>query len=194
MIHSLTTIKPPGIMSLSLLKGIRGNLSIPKTFNVQIRNYASPNPGKTVLPPRIKKKLLPGKTRPSIFYQFECKVELSDGSTYTRRSQYPRVEWRYLVDQRNNHLYNPSRTNLKAVEADATGRLAKFSQKFGFVEPPQASNAQESESPEEQEKVEPVKEMPAKQSLMDDYLDIMGEGFVPVQSGGKLAGKKKNKK
>ena len=33
-----------------------------------------------------------------------------------------------------------------------------------------------------------------KASLIDDYYDLMGENFVPVQSGGKLAGKRRGKK
>lgn len=164
---------------------------IPRIGNIQARSYASPSAGKSVLSKRLRRKLVPGKTRPSIFHQFECKVELSDGSTYTRRSQFPRVEWRYLADQRNSHLYNPSRNNLKAVESDATGKLAKFSQKFGFVEVEQASEV-ETETAEKDSAVEQPPQ--TKQSLMDDYLDIMGEGFVPVQSGGKLAGKKRSKK
>lgn len=177
---------------LSSALRVKPNALVSQVAHIQSRNYASPAAGKSVLTKRIKRKLTPGKTRPSIFYQFECKVELSDGSTYTRRSQFPRVEWRYLADQRNNHLYNPSRNNLKAVESDATGKLAKFSQKFGFVE---AESVQETEGEAEGEGAAQKEQVePTKQSLMDDYLDIMGEGFVPVQSGGKLAGKKRGKK
>lgn len=176
-------------MSASLLQSLRPSISsIPRngfTFN-QIRNYAIPNSGRSALTRRAKRKLVPGKTRPSIFHTFECKVELSDGSTYVRRSQFPRVEWRYLADQRNHPLYNPSRSNLKVVEADATGRLAKFKQKYGFVEA--SDSAEGSEAPTEEKSAE------TKPSVMDDYLDLMSEGYIPVQSGGKLAGKRRGKK
>lgn len=148
------------------------------TTRQQIRNYAIPNVARSVLSRRVQRKLTPGKTRPPIFYQFECLVELSDGSTYTRRSLYPRVEWKYLADQRNNPAYNPTRTNLKVVEADATGRLARFNEKFGLSESMGMSDESSGK----------------KKSLMDEFMDAMGEGYVPVQSGGKLAGKRRSKK
>lgn len=173
------------------------SLPLPKNFNTysQVRGYAIPSGGKTVLTKRIKRKLVPGKTRPAIFYKFDCRVELSDGSTYLRRSQYPRIEWRYLADQRNNPFYNPSRTNLKVVEADATGRLAKFKSKFGFVDSINTTEQMEVTSkPSLEKQQKPSDEKPLARTLMDDYLDLMGEGFVPVQSGGKLAGKRRGKK
>jgi hypothetical protein len=123
-------------------------------------------------------------------------VELSDGSTFVRKSQYPRVEWKYLADQRNNIVWNPSRTNLKAIEADATGRLAKFKQKFGFVDAADSSDRVEGASETKadvKKESEPAAAAP-KSSLIDDYYDLMGENFVPVQSGGKLAGKRRGKK
>lgn len=162
----------------------------------QVRNYAAPGAGKSVLSRRVPRKLTPGKTRPAIYYKFECRVELSDGSTIVRRSQYPRVEWKYLADQRNNIVWNPSRTNLKAIEADATGRLAKFKQKFGFVDPVDSSDRVDSASETKADAAkesEPAAAAP-KASLIDDYYDLMGENFVPVQSGGKLAGKRRGKK
>jgi hypothetical protein len=79
----------------------------------------------------MRKRLLPGKTRPAIYYTFDCRVELSDGSTYLRRSVFPKVEMRYLLDARNNPDYNPSRPNVKLVAQDASGKLASFKRKFG---------------------------------------------------------------
>ncbi|VVT57427.1 mitochondrial 54S ribosomal protein bL31m [Magnusiomyces paraingens] len=180
MLTSLLNNLRPGYSSI-LKNGI--NLS-------QTRNYAIPGSGRSVLTRRAKRKLIPGKTRPSIFHMFECKVELSDGSTYVRRSQYPRVEWRYLADQRNHPLYNPSRSNLKVVEADATGRLAKFKQKYGFVQP--VDSADKKDATEKNKSDEKSGEF--SKPAIDDYLDLMSEGYVPVQSGGKLAKAKRGKK
>lgn len=178
---------------MSNLLNIRAPSGLLKTAQ-QVRSYAAPTSGKSVLTRRLKRKLTPGQTRPAIYYKFDCKVELSDGSTYTRRSQFPRVEWRYLADQRNNTVWNPSRSNLKAVESDAKGRLAKFKQKFGFVET--ADSADREVSVEESVKADEKEPAPAasRSSLLDDYYDLMGENFTPVQSGGKLAGKKRGKK
>lgn len=195
------------------LKSLRTQTSaISQNIANQVRHYAIPGGSKSVLTRRVKRKLTPGKTRPAIYYKFDCRVELSDGSTFVRRSQYPRVEWRYLADQRNNTVWNPSRTNLKAIEADATGRLAKFKQKFGFVDPIDSSERMEafdtistsdsSSAPadpaasdvEAKEESSTSAKSKSRQSLMDDYLDLMGENFVPVQSGGKLAGKRRGKK
>jgi hypothetical protein len=136
---------------------------------IQSRSVYVPPGGKSILPKRATRKLLPGKMRPHIYYKFDCVVELSDGSTITRRSQFPRVEWRYLSDQRNNPAWNPSKTNIKAVEADATGRLAKFKAKFGDFD----SLTGDSEK--------------AETDGGDDFLDLMQDNVVPVQSGGKLS-------
>lgn len=183
------------------LKSLRSSQTSTSAVEVvsQVRHYAIPGGSKSVLTRRVPRKLTPGKTRPAIYYKFDCRVELSDGSTYVRRSQFPRVEWRYLADQRNNIVWNPSRTNLKAIEADATGRLAKFKQKFGFVDSVDSAERAEAGAAEEgaekaaKETVEAPKTQ-SRQSLMDDYLDLMGENIVPVQSGGKLAGKRRGKK
>lgn len=131
---------------------------------------------------RLPRKLRVGDTRPPIYYRFDCKVELSDGSTVTRRSQFPKVEWRYLADNRNSPKWNPTRRNLKAVESDATGRLAKFKQKFGFVDEIDSSSTESK-----------TDEAAKKKDLSDDYADLMGENVVPVQSGGRVATKKRSK-
>lgn len=89
------------------------------------------------MPKRVPRKLRTGDVRPAIYYKFDQTVELSDGSTVTRRTPFPRVEWKYLADQRNNPIWNPSKPNLRALELDAAGRLAKFKQKYsGFESTP----------------------------------------------------------
>lgn len=147
----------------------------------QVRTVYIPPGGRSILEKRLPRKLRVGDTRPPIYYKFDCKVELSDGSTVTRRSQFPKIEWRYLADNRNNPKWNPTRRNVKAVESDATGRLAKFKQKFGFVDEIDSSSA------------ETKTEATAKKDLSDDYADLMGENVVPVQSGGRVATKKRSK-
>ncbi|KAK7204082.1 hypothetical protein BZA70DRAFT_290632 [Myxozyma melibiosi] len=79
---------------------------------------------------RQRRHLLPGKTRPPLYHKFDCLVELSDGSTFVRQSPFPRVEWRYLRDQRVHPLWNPTIAGFTAVQADNAGRVAKFNQKF----------------------------------------------------------------
>lgn len=181
------------------------SLAVSDAFSNQVRHYAIPGGSKSVLTKRVQRKLTPGKTRPAIYYKFDCRVELSDGSTFVRRSQYPRVEWRYLADQRNNIVWNPSRTNLKAIEADATGRLAKFKQKYGFfdgadsgerTEAPSAAapKAEETKAVAAEEPASKPAESKSRASLMEDYLELMEKDFIPVQSGGKLAGKRRGKK
>ncbi|KAK9463536.1 mitochondrial 54S ribosomal protein bL31m [Lipomyces oligophaga] len=80
---------------------------------------------------RPKKKLHFGETTPMVPYNFDCLVQLSDGSTFTRRSPYPRLEWRYLNDLRTSPLWNPTIDEFAAAQADSGGRIARFSKKFG---------------------------------------------------------------
>ncbi|KAK9456014.1 hypothetical protein V1511DRAFT_250766 [Dipodascopsis uninucleata] len=82
---------------------------------------------------RPKRKYKFGETRPAIYYNFDCLVELSDGSTYVRQSQYPRVEWRYLRDQRVHPLWNPQVEGLKTVQSETGGKISKFNKKYNFV-------------------------------------------------------------
>lgn len=94
-------------------------------------------------------------------------------------------------------VWNPTRTNLKTAEADQTGKLAKFNQKFGFVDAADTSNQAKIGGDAAAEADAPKEEAPktqSRQSLMQDYMDLMGENIVPVQRGGRVAGKKKHKK
>lgn len=111
----------------------------PKVFARGKAGYVPPG-GKTVMPKRVPRKLRTGDVRPAIYYKFDQRVELSDGSTVTRRTPFPRSEWKYLADQRNNPLWNPSKPNLRALELDAAGRLAKFKQKYSGFEDPSGEN------------------------------------------------------
>lgn len=94
------------------------------------KGYIPPG-GRTVVPRRIPRKLRTGDVRPAVYYKFDQTVQLSDGSTFTRRSPFPRLEWKYLNDQRNSPIWNPSKPDSRALELDASGRLAKFKKRFG---------------------------------------------------------------
>lgn len=149
-----------------------------------VRHKYAPPGGKSALPGnRALKKLTVGKTRPAIYHKFECVVELSDGSTVRRRSQFPRNEWRYLTDQRNNPVWNPSRPNLKALEADATGKLAKFQKKYEFFD---VSESKDTENTSKEPST-------SKESVDDEFFDLLEQNYVPVK-GGRLATKRKSKK
>ncbi|CAN6644072.1 large ribosomal subunit protein bL31m [Trichomonascus vanleenenianus] len=168
----------------------RASAVVPK----QVRTVYVPPGGKSILSRRLPRKLKVGETRPPIYYKFDVKVELSDGSVVTRRSQFPKVEWRYLNDQRNSLRWNPTRSDLKSVDSEITGRLAKFQKKYGDIgfEKPKVEEKKEKE-------VAPVEEAEAEAekkptSMFDDYADLMGENVVPVQAGGKLAQKRRGKK
>lgn len=85
---------------------------------------------KVSLPRRPARKIRLGSARPAIYHEFDVLVELSDGSVIKRRSQYPRNEIRLIQDQRNTPLWNPSRTDLVVVDADAGGTIDRFKQKY----------------------------------------------------------------
>lgn len=93
-----------------------------------------PRGGKSLVPRRVPRKLRVGDVRPAIYHKFEHVVELSDGSTIKRKSQFSRLEWKYLADQRNTPLWNPSLPDLQAQELDEAGRLAKFRKRFGNLD------------------------------------------------------------
>ncbi|SCU89988.1 LAME_0E06524g1_1 [Lachancea meyersii CBS 8951] len=145
------------------------------------------------IPKRPLKKIKLGKARPAIYHKFDVQVELSDGSVVTRRSQFPKSQIRLIQDQRNNPLWNESRDDLVVVDANAGGRLDKFKQKydqvFSFESVPPKQPAAEAKQPAEAETQDPEDDFG-----MDDYMSLLNENAQQVQSGGKLATKKRDKK
>ncbi|KAK9372692.1 mitochondrial 54S ribosomal protein bL31m [Lipomyces chichibuensis] len=114
-----------------------GITSVSPTNPCQRRNYAAPNPfevntaNQSVLTDKLpKRKYRFGETRPAVYHKFDCTVELSDGSTYVRQSPFPRIEWRYLRDQRLHPLWNPTIKGLQAVQSEAGGRMWRFNQRY----------------------------------------------------------------
>lgn len=138
---------------------------------------------------RVMRKIKLGKARPAIFHQFETLVELSDGSVIKRRSQSPKDEVRMINDQRNSALWNPHRSDLASISANATGKVNKFKQRFSSFDQNDANedvgadeNAEANEASPEQVKTK-----------HDDYIELMGHNVEEVR-GGKLLDKKLNKK
>ncbi|ODV90224.1 hypothetical protein CANCADRAFT_13950, partial [Tortispora caseinolytica NRRL Y-17796] len=86
--------------------------------------------GKSSVKKRPVRHLEIGKTRPNVPYRFDCRVELSDGSTYVRKSVFPRAEWRYIKDIRNQAQWNPSIAAELAAQMEAGGRMARFQRRF----------------------------------------------------------------
>lgn len=125
---------------------------------------------------RVMKKIKMGKARPTIFHQFETLVELSDGLVITRRSQAPKDEIRMISDQRNNLMWNPHRSDIEAVDPNATGKVNKFKQRYAAFS--------EEEGKDEAEKKE----------KKDNFVDLMGEGTSQAVTGGTIQNKKLNKK
>ncbi|KAK9434296.1 hypothetical protein V1505DRAFT_359751 [Lipomyces doorenjongii] len=127
-----------GIAASPVLKRIPVGITSASPHNhSQRRNYAAPNPyevntaNQSVLTDKLpKRKYRFGETRPAVYYKFDCAVELSDGSTYVRQSPFPRIEWRYLRDQRLHPLWNPTIKGLQAVQSETGGRMWRFNQRY----------------------------------------------------------------
>lgn len=146
------------------------------------------------IPRRPLKKIRLGKARPAIYHEFNVQVELSDGSVITRRSQFPKSELRLIQDQRNNPLWNPSRDDLVVVDANASGKLDKFEQRYGSM----FSVKSEKPIAEDQAKAQASDEKKPDSTSdegfeMDDYLSLLNEDSSQIKTG-KLATKKKSKK
>ncbi|SCU88218.1 LAMI_0D09230g1_1 [Lachancea mirantina] len=145
------------------------------------------------LPQRPLKKIRLGRARPAIYHKFEVQVELSDGSVVTRRSQFPKNEIRLIQDQRNNPLWNESRDDLAVVDANAGGRLERFKEKYDSMFSIEKEVKGEQKFQKAAQDASSQKE--AEDSFgMDDYLTLLNTNAQQVQSGGKLAGKKRDKK
>ncbi|CAM9020269.1 unnamed protein product [Wickerhamomyces anomalus] len=158
------------------------------------------NSSDSTLPRRPMKKIKLGKARPAIYYQFNCKTELSDGSVVIRRSQYPKDELRLIQDQRNNPLWNPNRADLEVVDANAGGRMARFRQRYAqfdveesIKEDIEKKQAQEGEKATKVEETAEAKEENQDEEvdsmMMDEYLELLGQNVQEVQKGGKVATK-----
>lgn len=164
-----------------------------RTGFTQVRTAYVPPGSRSILEKRLPRRLKVGETRPPIYYKFDCVVELSDGSTVTRRSQFPKVEWRYLADNRTNPRWNPTRKTTGGTETDSAGRVAKFKQKFGFFD---EQPGVEAESEKKDAKADKAKDSD-KADVQNDAFemdDLLGENVVPVQSGGRVATKRRPKR
>ena len=182
------------------------------------RRFAStggyPGQQKTAIPRRPVRKIPIGKTRPPIYYQFDVAVELSDGSVIMRRSQYPKAEIRLIQDQRNNPLWNPSRSDLVVTDASSANKVNKFKQKYGAIYGGMEAGDTEKSASTTQEKTSvkveahEVTEQKGKQETkveealeegtgdlfgVDDYLSLLDENSQQIKTG-KLASKKRAKK
>lgn len=150
--------------------------------------------GQVTIPRRPLKKIRLGKARPAIYHEFNVLVEMSDGSVITRRSQFPKGQLRLIQDQRNNPLWNPSRDDLVVVDANASGKLDKFEQRYGSM-----FSAKTEKPVTEGDAEEPAKDKKQAESVdedafgMDDYLSLLNEDSTQIKTG-KLATKKKSKK
>lgn len=167
--------------------------------NLILRRFASTGSyqgsGQINIPRRPLKKIRLGKARPAIYHEFNVKVELSDGSVITRRSQFPKDEIRLIQDQRNSPLWNSSRDDLVVVDANAGGRLDKFKERYGSVFSMAAEPKPTEEKKEAAAKGKQEKEAAANEGEfgMDDYLSLLNEDSEQIKTG-KLATKKKTKK
>ncbi|CCD22960.1 mitochondrial 54S ribosomal protein bL31m NDAI_0A08060 [Naumovozyma dairenensis CBS 421] len=168
-------------------------------------------PTKISLPRRPLRKIRVGHARPAIYHQFDVMVELSDGSVIRRKSQFPKEELRLIQDQRNNPLWNQSRSDLIVVDANAGGSMDRFKQRYSSIFT--AEDESGKKATEEQEKdVEKssTDKKAANKSItertevevegdivtdfaVDDYLSILDDSSTQVKTG-RLASKKKTKK
>lgn len=151
------------------------------------------------LPKRPLKKIALGKARPAIYYKFNCNTEFSDGAVVKRRSQLPKDELRLIQDMRNTPMWNPNRSDLEVVDANAGGRLERFKQRFAQFAVEEQQVGEQVEGAEVDAKSGGTETNRAKvdaedQFMLDDYLELLGQNVQDVQKGGKLAVKQKSKK
>lgn len=167
---------------------------------------------------RVMKRIVQGKARPAIFYQFETLVEMSDGSVIKRYSQAPKDEIRMINDQRNNLMWNPNNNDLRnggigglGGDLQAKGKINKFKQKFAnsFEEEEEEVGKQSKEGKEEKEKKvegegegegevdeEAIrrKQLELQKARDEELFELMGENAEEVVGGEKLYDKKADKK
>lgn len=160
-----------------------------------------PNATKISLPRRPLKKIRPGKARPAIYHQFNVKVELSDGSVISRRSQFPKDEFRLISDQRNNPLWNPSRDDLVVIDVNSGGSKDKFKQKYSSIfsvndavdTKTEEKEVKSSKETKTEDKKEAKKDAEEDAFGVDDYLSLLDDSSKQIKTG-KLAQKKKKDK
>lgn len=114
--------------------------------------------------PKRQKRLAFGQTIAPVYHEFECLVQLSDGSTYKRRTVAPVEQLKPINDQRNMHLWNPNKPELKTDSGEEGKQLSKFNEKFGFGDED------------------------------TDFADLLSEDFVETKSGVQVQKKKGDKK
>lgn len=167
-----------------------------------------PGATKVSLPRRPLKKIRLGKARPAIYHQFTVKMELSDGSVITRRSQFPKDEIRLISDQRNNPLWNPSRDDLVIVDVNSGGSKDKFKQKYSSIfsmddKPETVTESavnkpelkKESKESTKEDKKEAKKPVPEEDAFgVDDYLSLLDDSTKQIKTGRLIQKKKKDKK
>ncbi|KAL3230121.1 Large ribosomal subunit protein bL31m [Nakaseomyces bracarensis] len=164
-----------------------------------------PNATKVSLPRRPLKKIRLGKARPAIYHQFKVKVELSDGSVITRRSQFPKDEIRLISDQRNSPLWNPSRDDLVVVDVNSGGSKDKFKQKYSSifsmdeksdVIDESAIDKKETKTESKSQPDNKVKEAEPEEDAfgVDDYLSLLDDNTKQIKTGRLVQKKKKDKK
>ncbi|AMD18786.1 HBL116Cp [Eremothecium sinecaudum] len=150
---------------------------------------------KVSLPSKPLRKIKLGKARPPIYHQFDMQVELSDGSVITRRSQYPKAEVRLIQDQRNSLLWSPTREDLVVVDANASGKMQKFKEKYNSIYSlgAPATSAKKGQQGASDKAVEGNSEEAQDSFDMDSYFGILSENAVEIK-GGNLAKKTKKGK
>jgi hypothetical protein len=99
-------------------------------------------------------------------------------------------------------MWNPHRSDLEVVDANAGGRMEKFKQKFAQFTVKEEEEAKQTKDQGKEvtkeakkEAREEIKDETEDDGLMmDDYLQLLGQNVQDVQKGGKLAVKQKGKK
>ncbi|CAB4251920.1 similar to Saccharomyces cerevisiae YBR122C MRPL36 Mitochondrial ribosomal protein of the large subunit [Maudiozyma barnettii] len=187
------------------------NFKILSAFRRLASTGTYPGSQRMTLPRRPMKKIGLGRARPAIYHQFEVAVEMSDGSVVMRKSQFPKAEVRLIQDQRNNPLWNTSRSDLVVVDANAAGSIDKFKQKYSsiFSVEEEAVASTSDANAKLTTEVERTKEETKKNSKvetaeksedqahdnfgMDDYLSLLDDNSKQIKSG-KIASKKNSSK
>ncbi|SMN18006.1 similar to Saccharomyces cerevisiae YBR122C MRPL36 Mitochondrial ribosomal protein of the large subunit [Maudiozyma saulgeensis] len=187
------------------------NFKILSAFRRLASTGTYPGSQRMSLPRRPMKKIKLGKARPAIYHQFEVAVEMSDGSVVMRKSQFPKAEVRLIQDQRNNPLWNTSRSDLIVVDANAAGSIDKFKQKYSSIfsveeetleSTPNGNDKSVTDIKKQKEETKKTSKMVTPETAedhshddfgMDDYLSLLDDSSKQIKSG-KIASKKNSSK